>query len=129
MDEELKLCFIKNIGMDLNGLYQYEFLFTSKIDDVWGEDFEVMPAGLCNNLTPNKEDYDTIKTISLDIKLSLVQDSCCFSMQDCMDGIISLAYGYDNNKLILNFKYGDSLDVVEKKLLKINKILEDEYHE
>lgn len=121
MNEELRLCFIKNIGMDLNGLYQYEFLFTDRIDDVWGEDFEVMPAGLCNNLTPNTEDYCEVKKVSFDILLELVQNSCCFSMQDCMDGIISLGYGYENDNLILDFKYGDTIEEVENKLIKINK--------
>jgi hypothetical protein len=118
--DEIKLCFIKYIGLDLNGLHQYEFLFSDKIDEVWGENFEVMPAGLCNDLTPNQEDYCAVKNISLDVKINLIQDSCCFSMQDCMDGIISLGYAYQNDKLILDFKYGDTLNDVEKKLANIN---------
>lgn len=55
-----------------------------------GDDFEQFPAGLCNNLTPNEEDYDTIKVIKTKIKLSLIQDSACFGMQDSMDGIVAL---------------------------------------
>lgn len=117
---DLKLCFIKNIGIDLNDLYQYEFLFTTRIDEVWGEDFEVMPAGMCNNLIPNQEDYDEIKSTNLPIKLNLIQESCCFSMQDCMDGIISLGYGYENDNLIVDFKYGENYEDVENKLIKLN---------
>lgn len=120
MNEDLKLCFIKNIGLDLNGNYQYEFLFTSKIDEVWGEDFEIMPAGLCNNLNPNQEDYDAVKNVTINLKLELIQHSCCFSMQDCMDGIISLAYGYENDKLVLNLKFGETLSEVEDKLANLN---------
>ena len=120
MDEELKICFIKYIGNDLNGLYQYEFLFSDKIDEVWGENFEVMPAGLCNDLTPNQEDYCAVKHVSMDIKLNLIQESCCFSMQDCMDGIISLAYGYKDDVLVIDIKYGETLDEVENKLSDIN---------
>ena len=41
-------------------------------------------------------------------------------MQDCMDGIISLAYGYDNDKLIINLKFGETLDNVEDKLANLN---------
>jgi hypothetical protein len=38
-----------------------------------------------------------------------------------MDGIISLGYAYnDNDELILNFKYGDTLEDVETKLANIN---------
>ena len=120
MTEDLQLCFVKYIGMDLNGNYQYEFLFSDKIDEVWGEDFEVMPAGLCNNLTPNENDYCLIKTVILNFKLELIQNSCCLSMQDCMDGIISLAYGYQNDKLMINLKYGETKENVENKLAEIN---------
>ena len=121
-NEDLQLCFVKYIGINLNGEYQYEFLFSDKIDEVWGEDFEVMPAGLCNNLTPNENDYCLTKTVVLDFKLNLIQESCCLSMQDCMDGIISLAYGYKDDKLLLNLKYGETFENVENELLKINKI-------
>lgn len=117
---DLKLCFIVFVGLDLTGKYQYEFLFTDKIDEVWGEDFEIMPAGMCNSLIPNQEDYKEVKNVSLDFKLTLIQNSCCFSMQDCMDGIVSLAYGYDNGKLILNLRYGETFDAVEEKIIKLN---------
>lgn len=123
MNEKLKLCFVKFIGVDLNGLYQYEFLFSDKIDEVWGENFEIMPAGLCHDLTPNQEDYCAVKNISMDVKLQLVQNSCCFSLQDCMDGIISLAYGYKDDKIVINLKYGETLENVENKLIKLNTYL------
>jgi len=120
MMEELRLCFIKNIGLDLNGNYQYEFLFSEKIDEVWGENFEIMPAGLCNDLNPNENDYQAIKNVLIDLKIELMQDSCCFSMQDCMDGIISLAYAYKDDELVLNLRYGETLSDVEDKLAKLN---------
>lgn len=55
-----------------------------------GEDFEQFPSCLCNDLTPNEEDYDTIKIIKTNINLSLIQNSCCFNIQDAMDGIVAL---------------------------------------
>jgi hypothetical protein len=41
-------------------------------------------------------------------------------MQDCMDGIISLAYGYENDTLMLNLKFGEALSEVEDKLANLN---------
>lgn len=89
MDNEY-LCFIKLIGKDIEDLYTYEFLFTKDPSVVWGEDFEQYPAGLCNDLVPNEEDYDLVKTIRTTINLDLIQNSSCFGMQDAMDGIIAL---------------------------------------
>lgn len=86
------LCFIKLVGKDIEDLYTYELLFTKEPSVVWGEDFEQFPAGLCNNLTPNEDDYDLIKTIKTNINLSLIQNSNCFGMQDCMDGIVALRF-------------------------------------
>lgn len=123
---DLKLCFIKKIGINLKNEYQYEFLFTDKIDEVWGENFEMMPASICNNLIPNEEDYNEIKTLSMKHQLILIQDSCCFSIQDCMDGIISLGYAYDDNKIILNLKYGETLDEIENKLANLNMFFDYE---
>ena len=53
--------------------------------------------------------------------LDLVQKNGCFSMQDCMDGAVALAWqsllhedSYPEYRLI--FKFGESYDDVESKL-------------
>ena len=116
------LCFIKYIGTDIDGLYMYEFLFTENIDTFWGENFEYMPCSLCNELVPNEDSFNTVKRVRMSIKLNLVTDSGCNSMQDCMDGIIALAWedisDYDeypsNGRLVL--PYGMPYDAVEDEL-------------
>ena len=100
MNEELNLCFIKYVGTDIDELNTYEFLFTDKVDEFWGENFEYFPSCLCNELIPNSDDYCLVKTIKTDMVLSLVQNSCCFSYQDAIDGIVAIAY-YRNTVNIL----------------------------
>ena len=56
---------------------------------------------MCNDMIPNDESYEAIKRIKTKYKLSLVQESCCTSMQDCMDGIISLCWCYDDDENFL----------------------------
>ena len=125
MNEECKLCFIKNIGLNLNGEYQYEFIFSENVNEFWGENFEYSPCCLCNELLPHEEYCHLVKTVKLSFPLTLIQESCCFSMQDCMDGIISLAYAYDDdNTKLLNIKYGESFNDVEIKLAKLNVLWE-----
>lgn len=117
-----KLCFIKYIGCDIDGYNQYEFLFTEKIDEFWGENFEYMPCCLCNELIPFDNSYELTKKLKTKIKLCLIQNSCCFSYQDAIDQIVSIAYEdiseYDeypeNGRLILFF--GDDYDDVINKL-------------
>lgn len=95
-----------------------------------GDDFEQFPAGLCVNLTPNEEDYDTIKTIKTNIKLALIQDSTCFGMQDAMDGIVAIGYedisDYEeypeDGRLILH--YGITLEETEELLANKNIVFE-----
>lgn len=125
MNEELNLCFIKYVGTDIDELNTYEFLFTDKVDEFWGENFEYFPSCLCNELIPNSDDYCLVKTIKTDMVLSLVQNSCCFSYQDAIDGIVAIAYqdisnldSYpENGRLVLHYglTYEDTEKILEEK--------------
>ena len=55
-----------------------------------GTDFEVVPCCLCSNLSPNEDSYNLIKILKTNIKLNLIQDSCCFSMQDAFDKCVAI---------------------------------------
>lgn len=128
---ELSLCFIKSLGVDVDGNNVYEFLFTDKPDSFWGEGFENMPASLVLDIAPNKNSYCLVKTIKTKLKLCLAQNSTSYSMQDCIDNIIALAYedifGYEEfpaeGRLVLH--YGESYEDVEYKLIKRNVFLKD----
>lgn len=116
---ELYLCFIKYIGKDIEEYNNYEFLFTDNIDTFWGENFEYMPCCLCDELIPNDEDFNTKKFLRTKLNLTLIQDSCCHSFQDCADGIIALAYENisdyeeypEDGRLVLH--YGISIEETE----------------
>ena len=107
-----QLCYVKFLGTDIDGLNIYEFLFTQSIDSFWGENFEIFPSCLCTELIPDEKEYDMVKTLKTELKLSLAQESCCTSYQDAIDGIIAIAYYIfeDEPPLVLNF--GDSLESV-----------------
>lgn len=123
MTDNLYLCFIKHVGVDIDGNNIYELLFTEDVETFWGDGFEYMPASLVNDLKPNEGSYQSLRLITTDIKLCLATESCCHSMQDCIDNIIALAYEdistYDefpeNGRLVLHF--GESFHEVELKLI------------
>jgi hypothetical protein len=132
MEEELNevyLCFIRLIGEENDGYYRYEFIFTDNPDDVWGEDWEHKPIGLINNPIPSDDYLTEIHIVKTKIKLDLIQNNMCFSMQDCLDGIVALAWqnideldAYPEDGRIY-FMFGESLEDVERKLALKNVLM------
>lgn len=122
MEEKINLCFIRLIGEENDGYYRYEFIFTNNIDEVFGENFEQKPACLVNNLMVSEEYIYEVHIVKMKIKLDLIQNNCCFSISDCYDGIIALAWQnlddeteYPEDGRIF-FKFGETLEEVEDKL-------------
>lgn len=125
MEEELNdvyLGFIRLIGEENDGYYRYELIFTDNPDEFWGDDWEYKPAGLVNTIIPSDEYITEIHILKTKLKLDLIQDNMCFSMQDCMDGIVALAYenmdSYENypEDGRLYFMFGETFNEVERKL-------------
>lgn len=125
MEEELDevyLCFIRLIGEENDGYYRYEFIFTDNPDEVFGENWEYKPAGLVNDLIPSDEYITEVHIVKTKVKLDLIQNNNCFSMQDALDGIVSIAWenidsydSYPEDGRIF-FMFGESMEEVERKL-------------
>lgn len=121
-DETVYLCFIRLIGEENDGYYRYEFIFTNDVDNVWGDEFDQKPACLVNNLMVNDEFIYEIHIVKTKIKLDLIQNNCCFSVSDAMDGIISIAWSENLDDNFMRFNFGEKLENVQKKLAE-NSIL------
>lgn len=128
-EEQIFLGFIKLIGEETDGYYRYEFIFTDNVDEIYGEDFNVKPACLVNNISPSDEYITEIHIVKMKIKLDLIQDSCCFSISDSQDGIVALAWenidDYDEfpEDGRLFFRFGETLNSVENKLAMKNILM------
>lgn len=121
-NENVYLCFVRLIGEENDGYYRYEFIFTDNVDEIFGENWEFKPCCLVNDLMPSDEYITEIHIVKTKIKFDLVQNNCCFGMQDCLDGIVAIAYEnideYDDypNDGRLVFMFGEDYDEVERKL-------------
>jgi hypothetical protein len=129
-EEEVRLGFIKLIGEESDGYYRYEFIFTENVDEVWGEDFNIKPACLVNDLMVDDKYISEVHIVKMKIKLDLIQDNCCFSISDCYDGIIALAWEnvddydeYPDERGRLFFRFGETLSQVENKLAMCNILM------
>lgn len=123
MDEFL--AFVKHIGNTLEGQNIYEFMFTTVPDVVWGDNFNIIPAGIIPNLAPEPNCLSRKGRVITDIDFHLACKSTCFSMMDSIDGIISLCFteaGIDNE---FHFNFGEKYEDVIKKLELHNLSLTD----
>ena len=123
MDEYL--AFVDYIGKSNDDMYVYRFDFTNYTDTVWGDYFNVAPTIIIPDLQPEDNTICKSARVKIDKELNLAKKNGCFSMQDCFDGIISLAFTelteedtiYYNDEP-LYFDFGEPFDVVEEKLNK-----------
>ena len=97
------------MGNDLDGRNIYQFLFGTdeQADVFWVEDFDVKPAGIVRNFFVDDSQYDDVRILKVyKIKLDLAQENTCFSMQDCRDNCVALAYeNLDNLDNDPDFEY------------------------
>ena len=122
MEDKVSLLFVRLIGEETGGVYRYEFMFTDNPDEAWGENWEYKPCCLVNDLMPSDEYISEVRIVKTKIKFDLIQDNCCFGMQDCLDGIVAVAFENiddleeypDDGRLV--FMFGETYEDVERKL-------------
>jgi hypothetical protein len=119
------LAFIEEIGRTINGEYSYCFYFTYDTEIVWGEYFNVCPCSIIPNLMPDLNALSTKTIVSFPQKIMLAKNNMCFSMQDCIDGIIPLIFSeIDENTIEYNnapffLRFGENFEDVENKIRSI----------
>lgn len=125
---DYKVVYVLYVGKDTDNLNIYHFLLTTNSEEVFSEGWGEKPSCNINNgfLMISDNMYEYVKELKTSIILDLAQDNSCFSMQDCRDNIIALAYenidNYeeypDEGRIVIHF--GDSIDEVERILAKRN---------
>lgn len=121
-NEKLYLVYIEPVGMNSMNMFEYDFLFTDSPDTVWADDWAEQCPSACDDVRP--DDSMIVKTLRLAtiIPFGLAQKNSCFSMQDCIDGIIALGWEDISNyeeypePMRLVFKFGESFESVDDKL-------------
>lgn len=125
------LAFVDYVGRTIDGKYIYRFDFTVDADSVWGEYFNVTPAGIVPDLQPDINSLSKTCKVNFPIEMQLAKKNYCFSMQDCIDGIIPLVFseisenGIEYNDAPLFFKFGEDLETIKKILQSIDIELYD----
>ena len=120
------LGFVDLIGRTIDGKYLYRFDFTSDKDVLWGEYFNVTPSAIIPDLQPDKNTLSKSAKVIFPREMVIAKKNYCFSMQDCIDGIIPLIFSeIDSETLELNeaplfIRFGESFEDVVEKLKQVN---------
>ena len=132
--DNIFLIYVRMIGENGEGEYEYELFFSETPDIVWGEDWaEQCPAAI-GDIPPDEKVVSCVKRIISPYKINCAQNNFCFSMQDSIDGIISLCWCFDDSdNLLFKFNFGEKYDLVKNKLSEnrrtefniVNKSFED----
>ncbi|MBP5723234.1 MAG: hypothetical protein J6X18_06650 [Bacteroidales bacterium] len=121
-EDNLYLVYVEPVGLNSHDLFEYEFLFSETPDVVWGEDWAEQCPLACENMRPSSDMISVIKRLTTLVPFGVAQRNTCFSMQDCIDGIVALAWEdmseYDEypEPLRLIFGFGEKFESVEDKL-------------
>lgn len=111
------LAFVDYLGETIDGKYSYRFDYTENTDVVWGDYFNVVPCVIIPNLQPDKNCLSYSEEVTSERNLLVAKRNECFSMQDCIDGIISMCFTNLNEDNIesFHFDFGEDIETVHEK--------------
>ena len=120
------LGFVDEVGRTTDGKYIYRFDFTSDTETIWGEYFNVTPSAIIPDLQADVNALTYQAKAIFPREMVIAKKNYCFSMQDCIDGIIPLIFSeIDDETLMLNEKpfflpFGVTFEEVERALNAVN---------
>ena len=123
-ENNLYLVYVELIGRNSNDILEYDFLFSEAPDIVWGNDWAEQCPSACDNMRPDDSMITATKRLTSIIPFSMAQRNSCFSMQDCIDGIVAIAWEdiseYEEypEPMRLVFSFGEPYESVVEKLEK-----------
>lgn len=122
MEMEEYLAFVDYIGRALDGKYIYRFDYTVDTEIVWGDFFNVTPSAIVPDIQPDKNTLSHTCKVFFPSRMAIAKKNFCFSMQDCIDGIMPLIFseiGEDEleyKDAPLFFRFGEPMELVMEKL-------------
>ena len=115
--EQEYLAFVDYLGETIDGKYTYRFDYTENTEVVWGDYFNIVPCVIIPNLQPDKNCLSSSEIVTTDRHLLVAKRNECFSMQDCIDGIISMCFTNlnDDEMNSFHFDFGETIEEVHEK--------------
>lgn len=116
IQQEHFLAFVDYAGKTVDGSYIYRFDFTKAPDIVWGDQWNATPAGIIPDIEPDMNSLSISGQVLSKHRYILAKDNTCFSMQDCIDGILPLLFDEPYSDKLMVLPFGMSMEDVIKTL-------------
>ena len=113
MNDKEYIVFAEKTGEDDGGNHFYRILSSNNPEIVWGDNFEQTPAGIIPDLEPDSQSIVKEYLLTTNLNLQTAVESTWFSLQDCIDGIISLIFCGEGEKIV-NIQFGMPLEDFRK---------------
>lgn len=128
MEMEEYLAFVDYVGLTVDRKYIYRFDYTVDTEIVWGDFFNVTPSAIVPDIQPDKNTLSHTCKVIFPSRMAIAKKNFCFSMQDCIDGIMPLMFSeigedeleYKSAPLFFNF--GEPMESVTEKLNSFKEI-------
>lgn len=126
------LVFVDEIGVTSDGEFIYRFDFSLDKDIAWGEYWNIAPASLVPGIKPDKKCLSKSFKTTSPYRLETASKNPCFSMQDCIDGVIAICFPNidepytEINGKPLFFDFGEEYGDVVSKINNVGFIIFDE---
>jgi hypothetical protein len=121
------LVYINSLNKNYKGQETYEFLFAKNNEINFGDDWDIMPASSGVVTPPPVDEIDMVGVlITNEIELELANTSDNFSMYDCVENIVALAWEKEtpmDDMIRLVFHFGENIESVKEKLYSRDKIM------
>ena len=117
----LSLVYVNPIGENSDGLFEYEFFFSATPENIWGDNWECIIPADCDDITPDDYEIHKERLIS-EVPLFCAQQNTCFSMEQCTNNVIAIAfedltnYEFYPEPYRIVFQYGETYNSVMDKL-------------
>jgi hypothetical protein len=116
----MNLIYVNEIGVDYKGQKQYEFIFSNSTEIEMDEWYTIPASATSSSKSPDVKYIGLVGLLKdSNIDFELIQNSDYFGVIDAIDGVIALAwekFDYDSEFERISFKFGESLEIVTKKL-------------
>lgn len=119
---KLKLVFVRPVGCNVNGEFEYDLLFSGFPEETWALFWDDNNPSSCGDLTPDY--YDKVVRIQSPFELRVIQEMTCYSMEHAINNIVALAWvdinvleEFPEYRMVLHF--GEEENKVSDKIEKL----------
>lgn len=121
--EDLFLVYVNRLGGNWRGKNVFEFIFSDSVEDIDDAEcgWDTYPASSGEVTPPSVDAIKAVGVLETDLLFDVIAESDTFSVWDCVDNVVALAYEnildydqYPPKRLV--FQFGDSFNKVKDML-------------